>query len=67
MEALNRELRVLSNSLIAAQDNERRRIARAMHDGLGQNSPPQNGFGRILTDDGTEPWKKQLATLTRVP
>ena len=36
LEALNRELRVLSNSLIAAQDSERRRIARAMHDGLGQ-------------------------------
>ena len=36
LENLNRELRRLSNSLIAAQDNERRRIARAMHDGLGQ-------------------------------
>ena len=29
---LNRELVRLSNSLIAAQDNQRRRIARAMHD-----------------------------------
>lgn len=36
LESLNRELRRLSNSLIAAQDEERRRIARAMHDGLGQ-------------------------------
>jgi len=36
LEALNSELVSLSNSLIAAQDNERRRIARAMHDGLGQ-------------------------------
>jgi signal transduction histidine kinase len=36
LKNLNRELRRLSNSLIAAQDNERRRIARAMHDGLGQ-------------------------------
>jgi signal transduction histidine kinase len=36
LENLNRELRRLSASLIAAQDNERRRIARAMHDGLGQ-------------------------------
>jgi len=36
LETLNRELRRLSNSLIAAQDDERRRIARAMHDGLGQ-------------------------------
>ena len=36
LETLNRELRRLSNSLIAAQDDERRRIARALHDGLGQ-------------------------------
>jgi signal transduction histidine kinase len=36
LESLNRELRRLSASLIAAQDSERRRIARAMHDGLGQ-------------------------------
>ncbi|MFZ0864258.1 MAG: response regulator [Candidatus Sulfotelmatobacter sp.] len=36
LETLNRELRRLSNSLIAAQDHERRRIARALHDGLGQ-------------------------------
>jgi len=36
LEALNRELCRLSNSLIATQDNERRRIARELHDGLGQ-------------------------------
>ena len=36
LEGLNRELRRLSNSLLAAQDDERRRIARDMHDGLGQ-------------------------------
>jgi signal transduction histidine kinase len=36
LEGLNRELRRLSKNLIAAQDDERRRIARAMHDGLGQ-------------------------------
>jgi signal transduction histidine kinase len=36
LERLNGELRRLSNSLLAAQDDERRRIARAMHDGLGQ-------------------------------
>ena len=35
-EALNAELRYLSNRLIAAQDQERRRIARDLHDGLGQ-------------------------------
>jgi signal transduction histidine kinase len=36
LEALNEELRSLSAHLIAVQDNERRRIARELHDGLGQ-------------------------------
>lgn len=36
MEVLKIELRRLSNRLIAAQDQERRRIARDLHDGLGQ-------------------------------
>src|SRR5229473_7123823 len=36
MEALNSELAHLSNRLITAQDQERRRIARDLHDGLGQ-------------------------------
>jgi len=37
LEVLNRELRRLSASLIATQDGERRRIARELHDGLGQD------------------------------
>src|ERR1700747_1279592 len=36
LEGLNRKLRRLSSSLIAMQDEERRRIARELHDGLGQ-------------------------------
>jgi signal transduction histidine kinase len=36
LENLNRELRRLSSSLIMTQDEERRRIARELHDGLGQ-------------------------------
>jgi len=36
MEALNSELRQLSNRLVLTQDQERRRIARDLHDGLGQ-------------------------------
>src|SRR5499425_2231921 len=37
LEALNDELRRLSSSMIAAQDDERRRLARDLHDGLGQD------------------------------
>jgi len=63
LEALNRELHSLSNSLIAAQDNERRRIARAMHDGLGQELiAAKMVLDGILADDGAESWQKKLAT-----
>jgi len=37
LEVLNRELRRLSVTLISTQDEERRRIARELHDGLGQD------------------------------
>ncbi len=36
MDQLNRELRALSARLIATQDEERRRIARDLHDSVGQ-------------------------------
>lgn len=52
LEMLNTELRQLSTKLITMQDDERRRIARELHDGLGQDLAaakmvlegiPQNG------------------------
>ncbi len=36
LETLNRELRRLSTRLMSAQDEERRRFARDLHDGIGQ-------------------------------
>jgi signal transduction histidine kinase len=36
LELLNEELRILSGRLISSQDEERRRIARELHDSLGQ-------------------------------
>jgi signal transduction histidine kinase len=46
LEALNRELRMLSSNLIATQDDERRRIARELHDSLGQ----ELSAAKMMTD-----------------
>jgi signal transduction histidine kinase len=49
---LNRELRLLSSRLLAAQDAERRRIARELHDGLGQElCAAKIALERILAQD----------------
>jgi len=62
LEALNRELRRLSNSLIAAQDNERRRIARELHDGLGQElSTAKMVVDGILQDEAADSGKRLAA------
>jgi signal transduction histidine kinase len=46
LEVLNRELRTLSSSLITTQDDERRRIARELHDSLGQ----ELSAAKMMTD-----------------
>jgi signal transduction histidine kinase len=46
LEILNRELRSLSSNLIATQDDERRRIARELHDSLGQ----ELSAAKMMTD-----------------
>ncbi len=64
MEALNRELRSLSHSLIVAQDNERRRIARALHDGLGQElTAAKMVVDSLLGEDEPANSSKRLATV----
>ena len=62
LEALNNELRRLSSSLIAAQDQERRRIARDLHDGLGQElSSAKMMVDCIRMPDQSIEWKERAA------
>src|SRR3979411_137590 len=64
LEALNRELRRLSSSLIAMQDEERRRIARELHDGLGQELTAAQMIvnGHLLPQEsGSTSFKKNAA------
>ena len=57
LEALNAELRSLSASIIAAQDEERRRIARELHDSLGQDLAAAK-----MTLEGLEPQVASVRT-----
>lgn len=60
--ALNDELRVLSQKLINTQDEERRRIARELHDSLGQElSAAKMLSDSICADDGLTPNAKKSA------
>jgi signal transduction histidine kinase len=62
LENLNQELRRLSSALIATQDEERRRIARELHDGLGQElSAAKMMLDGILRPDLSLPWKEKAA------
>jgi len=55
LEILNMELRSLSGRLIAMQDDERRRFARELHDGLGQElTAAKMAIDSILIQGPTE-------------
>src|ERR1700736_700957 len=63
LEELNSELRRLSTALLTSQDEERRRIARELHDGLGQ----ELSGAKMMLDGMTRPdlsmeWKEKAAS-----
>lgn len=62
LEMLNFELRYLSGQLITTQDEERRRLAREMHDGFGQDLvATKMVLDRIATSSDCPEWSKQAA------
>jgi signal transduction histidine kinase len=62
LEMLNFELRCLSGRLIATQDEERRRLAREMHDGFGQDLvATKMVLDRITMSTDCPEWSKQAA------
>src|ERR1700726_1686985 len=62
LELLNTELRGLSGRLLSTQDDERRRIARELHDGLGQelSAAKMLADGIMRPNQSTE-WKERAA------
>jgi signal transduction histidine kinase len=62
LETLNEELRRLSHALIVSQDDERRRLARELHDGLGQELSAAKMSADGLLDPGlSQEWKESAA------
>jgi signal transduction histidine kinase len=62
LETLNNELRRLSTALLTSQDQERRRIARELHDGLGQElSGAKMMLDGIVRPDLSIQWKEKAA------
>src|ERR1700723_1157944 len=67
LEMLNSELRKLSSRLIATQDEERRRIARELHDGLGQElSVAKMMADSIVLQNKSDELTKQVAEVSAV-
>ena len=66
LEALNRDLRILSHRLIAAQDQERRRIARELHDSLGQDlsAAKMIADAMVMQNGSSEPTKQSAVDLS---
>ncbi len=62
LENLNQQLRLLFTTLINLQDDERRRIARELHDGLGQDLVAATMLiDRIATQKQLEPPEQEAA------
>jgi signal transduction histidine kinase len=61
LERLNHELRRLSSRLITMQDEERRRIARELHDGLGQELVAAKILFHQIVKQNSEELRKSTA------
>jgi signal transduction histidine kinase len=67
LETLNQELRRLSTALLTSQDEERRRIARELHDGLGQElSGAKMMLDGIARPELSMEWKEKAAAESSV-